>query len=102
MPVDLPKMEPDDLELLADAAATLSDSIASLESLIDHLVDKIGGSRVEVLRGLRENAYEREETAEIRALLTYSERKLLWAWVRVQGLKDIRRDIGRDSMRRAR
>ncbi|PKO83148.1 MAG: hypothetical protein CVU17_09980 [Betaproteobacteria bacterium HGW-Betaproteobacteria-11] len=92
-------MDPEELELLAGAAKTLSESVAALEHFASELEEKIGSERLEVVRAVLERSYERGEEYEVRASLSYTERKLLWVWVRLRNLKDLRCTIGRDSMR---
>lgn len=92
-------MEADPYDLLADTAAALDESIARLQTLALELEEKIGAERVEVVKGLLTRSYDRDDEAEIRLSLSYSERKLLWVWSRLNGLKDLRIRIGRGSMK---
>ncbi|WP_157659093.1 hypothetical protein [Thauera butanivorans] len=92
-------MSQEERDFLAGAAATLGESVGQLERLAQELSEKLGDERVNIVRGLLEQVYDRDDEAEVRASLCYTERKLLWAWVRLKRLKGLRLSIGRGSMR---
>jgi len=96
----LATMTPEEADLLAGTVSTLSESVDQLERLADALSEKLGEEQVEVIRGLLDQSYERDDEAELRTSLCYTERKLLWAWFRLKRLKELRCVVGRGSMRK--
>lgn len=87
------------IELLSETAIVLDEEIRILESNRVRLTEVLGEERVDVLLALFDGQLDHDETIEVRALLSYWERKLLWTWARLARLKTLRRELARGTMR---
>jgi hypothetical protein len=94
-------MEPETRELLADTAMALEEQIRLLAEQEARLRAQIGDPYVAILEELSRGGFERDEEQEIRGSLSYPERKLLWVWARLDKLRCLRQELGRDAIRGA-